>query len=479
MSEPMSAFERRLADALGAEADDARLGRRQSDVVSEVLSRPARWTVRNVLSARLATVLAGVAVIAVLVLVVLPRMPTSPAKVPVASPPVDREELLEIARADLSAERRMLRIEFVGGAPFQLLDPCSVGYTGWTRVVGEELHVALWESHRPPRIAPVACPAVGFRRELELPLEAPFGGNLVRDLKGYVHFLARPAGMAVLELAAGWQLAEEATIMSSASGGWRQRFTRDPVEESGRGSLMLYQFFGAASPYGGEAGRSSVEVNGQPATLWREANGQLVLRWRLAEHGLTLIAHRSDFTQDQLIALAESARLNGPGPAAPTPTESEAATAEATDGRYRLVLHVPATTWRAGETITGLATLSLLEGDSVQIAGSTSPGVMGFKFTEVGGRRNVEPVWTSDCGAQHVLAVATPLEVPLRSTGGHSSPSDPDWTWYREFFARSELVLPAGEWDITAVASFNESWGCPPTGARVGLTATIRVTISP
>jgi hypothetical protein len=338
MSEPVTPFERLLADELRAHLDAARLDRPAEDVVTDVTSRPTtRPVVRGPLFGRLATVLAG-GLAVLLVVLVAPRLALAPATsspTPSASaiaPPVDRADMTSIDGVRLSDDGRVVHLEFIGGPPFDPVDQCSVAYSAHAAVVGDELHLAVWESGRPAQLLPVECPAVGYHRQIEVALDEPFEGYVARDLKGLresasgrslpVLFLSRPPDTALLDLPAGWELAEEATIMDSATGGWRQSFTSGPSSAMPRGQLVLYQFFGHASPYGGDGTRSRVEVNGQPATLSLEPNGQILVRWRLGEHGLTILAHGADFSAEELIALAETARL--PSSSAPTPSPDPA-----------------------------------------------------------------------------------------------------------------------------------------------------------
>jgi hypothetical protein len=83
MSEPVTPFERLLADELRAHVDAARLERPAKEVVTQVTSRPTtRPVVRGPVFGRLATVLAA-ALAVLLVVVVLPRL----ALVPSASSP--------------------------------------------------------------------------------------------------------------------------------------------------------------------------------------------------------------------------------------------------------------------------------------------------------------------------------------------------------------------------------------------------------
>lgn len=86
----------------------------------------------------------------------------------------------------------------------------------------------------------------------------------------------------------------------------------------------------------------------------------------------------------------------------------------------------------------------------------------------------MEPVWTADC-AKHSLAADRPMVSAITKSGGWSD-DQPDAQFYRDFFTDPVVRLPAGEWDITAIAMFVEGEGCG--GASHDLRATVRVRIT-
>jgi len=93
----------------------------------------------------------------------------------------------------------------------------------------------------------------------------------------------------------------------------------------------------------------------------------------------------------------------------------------------------------------------------------------------VGGTRRVDPVWTADC-AQHLLEPATPIGSQLTKSGAVAD-TDPNAGFLRTFFADPLLHLPAGTWDITAIAQFIEAPACA-SGTRT-MKATERITVTP
>lgn len=171
-----------------------------------------------------------------------------------------------------------------------------------------------------------------------------------------------------------------------------------------------------------------------------------------------------------LLLCTGGCRLVFPEPSAAPVVDGEPVRAEASDDRFRLSLTLPAATWPAGMEIDGEAVLAVDEG-AVQLGGSGG-GLIAFRYSQVGGRIVVEPVWTADCAA-HRLSAAEPIRSPLSKSGGWSD-DDPDARFYEEFLRAEGVRLPAGLWDITAIASA----GCGD-GATVALETTVRILVTP
>jgi hypothetical protein len=249
-------------------------------------------------------VLTAVALAACAAPVPVPPLPTEPV---FAGPPPP-ERLVRFETVAI-AEGRLVTLEFIGGKPFMLGDPCSHDYFGWAQRAGDELQAAVVDVT--PRIpAPegdvILCTLGGYPRAVTVELEEPFSGTTVRDLAGYVHFVGRPGGAVELRgLPRGWRLASEGEVPDSPTGRWRQTFAD---AKPGSHDVELYQAFGGPASVSGGAEPRSVKVGGKPAQLDRQAsNGELVLVWQLGSDGLALVAYEQDFSVDELIALAESA----------------------------------------------------------------------------------------------------------------------------------------------------------------------------
>lgn len=138
------------------------------------------------------------------------------------------------------------------------------------------------------------------------------------------------------------------------------------------------------------------------------------------------------------------------------------------DGRFELVFTVDRTTLRPGDAITGTAELWLRGPGSGALSG---PGqLFGFEFAEVGGsHRLVAPVMDTDCSPHQMGS-----DAPLTSTIVKSGVAVDDFS--RTFLEGRPVHLPAGTWDITAIAWFHEGRECG--GLLREVRATIRVVVN-
>lgn len=128
--------------------------------------------------------------------------------------------------------------------------------------------------------------------------------------------------------------------------------------------------------------------------------------------------------------------------------------------------------WKSGEPIEGNVTLSFHGSRPTTIYGSGS--VINFAYAEVGGRRKVEPVWTADC-AIHTLDPANPISKPLGKSGAASA-GDPATAWLHTFILAPDIRLPAGTWDVSALAIFTEGEAC--SGGGHSMETTVRLTVT-
>lgn len=147
----------------------------------------------------------------------------------------------------------------------------------------------------------------------------------------------------------------------------------------------------------------------------------------------------------------------------------------ATDGPFRLDFTLSSSTYRTTDSIEGQATLSVTDGRNRALYGGG--GIIIFSYAEVGGTRHMDGSRTLLCG-RFTLQAAHPLTQVLTVSGGWD-PADPNAAFYRVFFADPQIQLPAGTWEITALATFSEgeALGCGST--KHDITATIRLTVTP
>lgn len=148
------------------------------------------------------------------------------------------------------------------------------------------------------------------------------------------------------------------------------------------------------------------------------------------------------------------------------------ASASVTQGRFSLTFTIDRSTVRAREEIVGRASVGLLAPGAATVTG---PGTfVGFEFTEIGGNgRHVEPVWDGVCGP-HQVTSGSPTVLPIIKSG--AVVDGPDAAWYRDFLTDPVVKLPAGDWDITAIAQFFDGRGC--AGQRIDMRAAVRVHVT-
>lgn len=122
----------------------------------------------------------------------------------------------------------------------------------------------------------------------------------------------------------------------------------------------------------------------------------------------------------------------------------------------------------------GAAVLSLVDGDSIEL-GVAANGPIEFAFREIDGQREMGPAYDTVC-ASAVLDTARPIVRAIRKSGGYGE-DQPDAEFYRDFFADPLVRLPAGDWDVSAVAEFIDDRDCS-IGTHHSMAVTIRVHIT-
>jgi hypothetical protein len=157
----------------------------------------------------------------------------------------------------------------------------------------------------------------------------------------------------------------------------------------------------------------------------------------------------------------------GPGPAPVGVSDS------VTSGDFRLTISSPSGTWGSDEAIEVEATLEYLGNAAETTIWGSGSGPIGFSVVEVSGDREMGGAFTADC-ASHVIGAGQPITTPFQKSGGYS-PDEPNATFYASFFADPVFRLPAGEWQVTASATFDDGETC--TASPIQMAATITLTI--
>ncbi|HET9851396.1 MAG TPA: hypothetical protein VFP56_02690 [Candidatus Limnocylindrales bacterium] len=172
-----------------------------------------------------------------------------------------------------------------------------------------------------------------------------------------------------------------------------------------------------------------------------------------------------------LVALA--ALGCGGGNTTPPDVSPDPQTVTALDGRFELRFTVDRTTLRPGDPITGTAELWLKAGGSGVLSGSSD--LFSFEFLEVGGQqRGVAPVISPDC-SPHQVGADRPLTSAIYRSGA-PKPAGANAEFVRQFLAGDAINLPAGTWDITAIAGFVDGRSC--AGLPHAIRSTVRVTVT-
>ena len=174
-----------------------------------------------------------------------------------------------------------------------------------------------------------------------------------------------------------------------------------------------------------------------------------------------------------LVLVAVLSAACGPGTTTPADVTPDPQTVTTPVGRFEVRFTVDRTTLRTGDDITGTAELWLKAGTSGVLSGSSD--LFSFEFMEVGGQsRAVAPVVSTDC-SPHQVGSDRPLTSPVVKSG-RVIEGNANADFLRQFLEGQEIHLPAGMWDITAVAGFMDGRAC--SGLPYAIRATLRVTVS-
>ena len=130
--------------------------------------------------------------------------------------------------------------------------------------------------------------------------------------------------------------------------------------------------------------------------------------------------------------------------ASPSPTGLPAS-GNATADPFILTLDLPRDTWRVGEVIEGTATLGVDTGTAT-VWGSGG-GLIGFEYADVARTYSMASASRLDC-APYTIDAVKPVTSPVWMSGAW------DKAPTQQFTIDGKARLPAGTWDITALAVF-------------------------
>lgn len=155
----------------------------------------------------------------------------------------------------------------------------------------------------------VACVSIGFPREVVVALDTPFVGYRGVDLvDGTSRLLAAPPGLASLlpmDLPEGWTLQGESDLCSAQALCWWRAYG-PPGSTSRDDWLVISQWLDTEIPAGllDGNGERPVTIDGRPAVVDSYPPNAISLVWKSGRDTILLEANLSDFTVDELIALA-------------------------------------------------------------------------------------------------------------------------------------------------------------------------------
>ena len=155
-----------------------------------------------------------------------------------------------------------------------------------------------------------------------------------------------------------------------------------------------------------------------------------------------------------------------------SPTPRPGVDGSAKDAAFGLRIHADRATYRSTDPIVVEAELSFLGlAPDITVFGAT--GLVGFGVRQTDGHLRMEPAGDLVCAEQKVGRL-TPLHVRFAKSGGFSG-EDPDAAFWQAYFADPVLHLPAGTWQLSAVADFQTGDRCTPPDHSLTATVTVQV----
>ena len=146
--------------------------------------------------------------------------------------------------------------------------------------------------------------------------------------------------------------------------------------------------------------------------------------------------------------------------------------AEDRDSGFLLAISTPHLVWGANQPIAVSAELSYLGPKSVAVSGAGPGPHVRFEVIGLTGTRRMDAAWRLACVTWQMTNV--PLGVPFNKSVAYS-PDEPDAAFYQAYFDDPEFRLPAGRWQVSAVAPPFAVGGC--SGENVDLRAGFTLTV--
>jgi hypothetical protein len=223
--------------------------------------------------------------------------------------------LTRIMGDTLSRDRRVLTVEFIGGFSYTRSDWCSVDHTGWARIEGDVLEVAIGTIPHPDQATSPpdgACSVVGYRYLFRIVLPERFDGTTVRDLGSGQLWLPPPERVAdPALLPAAWSLIDvqgDALADPEPHVLFRTYGPLDPSAPRPIPTVVLAQAFGGPVRHPGGDAIGVVKIHGQSVPVHREPGSEegLNVFWRLNGDAFALITYDASLTVEELAAIANA-----------------------------------------------------------------------------------------------------------------------------------------------------------------------------
>ena len=165
--------------------------------------------------------------------------------------------------------------------------------------------------------------------------------------------------------------------------------------------------------------------------------------------------------------IARGGLVQTPAPPTPTALVDTPVSGSDTLGDFTLTVSSPHSVYSESQAIDVQAALSRAQGSGWTDLSGSGSGLIVFGVKELGGTREMGGLSTADCAiGRYTVSPGDPLVVPFFKSGGFSG-SDPDAAFWRSYFADPLLHLPAGNWEISADATFDEGAGCSAQPTRI------------